>query len=222
MEVSKLLALARIKLDDPLWDGLDDDSLFKTNELVEYLNQALREVVFRGKLIVKSDVTLNLVTDQDSYAVPDGMIIIGKILDENNEPIIKIQEVDLDNYYRNDTATLPTHFFQSLISNKLIFHPTPTADSIVKLEGTFVPIIDDALGSSDDLPVELSEIYQRDLIHWILYEAFDKPDADTYDPKKSERSKKRFTDIFGEKLPADQLQEIIGYPDDPGSHRDFL
>ena len=235
MEISSLLALARIKLDDPLWDDLDDDSLFKTDELVEYINAGIREIAFRGMGIVHDGLPIDLVAGISEYNVPDGVITVSYMYDEDNLPIRKVQEVDLDSFYDNSyhssgfhdgrykdsTAAIPTHYFQNLTPNTITFYPTPSTATTVTLRGTFVPIIANDFGANDDLPSEIPEMYHRDLIHWILYEAFDRPDADTYDPKKSERSKQRFIDIFGEKLPADQYAEIIAYPDDPGSLRDY-
>lgn len=224
MEVSKLLELARIKFDDPIFDNDDEGSLFKTSELIEYINSALREVVFRGKLIIQKDIDLNILTDISEYSVPSGVIVVEKILDENKERLTKIHEVDIEDnnyFYKNDTSDLPTHFFQELTPNTITIYPIPTKDSIVKISGTYVPIISNDLDSSDDLPVKLHEIYHRDLIYWVLYEGFSRPDADTYDPKKAALNEQKFIDIFGEKLHADQLAEIMGYPDDPGSMKDY-
>lgn len=234
MDVSSLLSLARTKLDDPLFNDDDESALFKTDELLEYINSALREVVFRGKLIIKKGITLDLVTGQWEYPVPGNLIVIERIDNEDNRPLVKVQEVDLENrynqnnsiffdsrYYKENTADLPTHYFQHQTPNNLTFYPTPTKDSVLTLMGTYVPTMSKDLGSSDALPKALHEMYQRDLIYWILAEAFDKPDADTYDPKKSEKNRQKFIDTFGEKIPADQLAEIMAYPDNPGSMKDY-
>lgn len=233
MEVSKLLDIIRIKLDDFLFNDSDDDALFKTDELVYYINNALREAVFRGKLLVRHSDTINLLTGISEYNVPSGIVNITQILDENNKQVSKIQEVDLNqkifNAYsddfgiynddwRNDTSDLPYGFMQNTTTNKLVFYPIPSKDSIVTIRGTY---LSDELDSSDELPAELSEIYQPDLIYWVLYEAFDKPDADTYNPTAAEKNKKRFTEVFGEKLTANQFQEMLAFPDDPGSLRDY-
>lgn len=222
MEVSKLLELARIKLDDHLFGDDDEISLFKTTELIDYINNALREVVFRGGLLVKQNYTLNLINGTAEYTIEDGVINIIQMLDENKELITKIQEVDLDSNsdtWRTDTAELPYHVIQSDVNNKLLVYPIPTKDSVISFRASYFPI--DEFDAIDDIPIELSELYQRDLLFWVLHEAFDRPDADTYNDKKSEDNLDKFEQTFGKKIPAERFREMMNYPDNPGSHRDW-
>lgn len=227
--------MIRIKLTDPLFDDDDDDSLFKTDELLYYINNALREAVFRGKMLVKDDFTISLVAGTSSYPVPNTVVQVTQILDENKHDIVKIQEVDFGektfhgiddnlgsslyrNDWRNDTGDLPTHYMQNTVNNTLVLYPIPTRDSIVTLRGSY--IVEDLI-EADSIPIALSAIYHPDLIYWVLFEAFDKPDADTYDPQSAEKNKQRFIEVFGEKLTADQFQEMLSFPDDAGSLRDY-
>lgn len=50
---------------------------------------------------------------------------------------------------------------------------------------------------------EIAEEYQRDLIYWILHEAYKKRDIDAFDQEKSDYFLARFTEVFGEYVPAD-------------------
>lgn len=235
MEVSKLLEIIRIKLADPLnADGCDEGSLFKTDELIYYINNALREAVFRGKLLVKQSYVINLKAGTSEYVIPKGAYLVTQALDENKHDIDKVQEVDLhqnvnsynDNFgstiyrndWRNDTSDLPYYYMQNTTNNKLLFYPIPTKDSIVNIRALYLPT---ELDKSDDIPSAVSEIYQRDLLYWVLFESFDKKDADTYEANEAEINKQRFTEIFGEKLTGEQFQEMLEYPDNPGSMRDY-
>lgn len=225
MEVSQLLSIIRIKFADPLLDNSDEGCLFKTDELIYYINNALREATLRGKLLVKGTFSVNLLTGTNTYSVPRTMITVDEVLDENKSKLDKLQEADLNsrlyygsNEWRTDVRDLPVAFIQNSTNNTLMFWPIPSKDSTITLRGTY--FVDD-LDSTDDIPIALSELYQRDLIYWVLYEGYSKQDADTYEPGEAEINKRRFTEIFGEKPTGEEFQEILNYPDDPGSLRDY-
>lgn len=221
MLISDFLATIRDKVEDPLNPDMTDEGCsFSTAELIEYINTALKEVVFRGKLLISTTETLNLVAGTAEYDVPAKAIVVERILDENNERVVKTQEVDLDREsksWRRETAPLPCNFMQFL-NRKLLFYAIPTKASTVTLRLSYV--LPD-LEASDELPAELSELYYRDLIYWVLYEAYSKPDADMFNPNAALSNKKEFINVFGKKLNADQLKEIIEYPDDPGTLRSY-
>jgi hypothetical protein len=60
------------------------------------------------------------------------------------------------------------------------------------------------LTEQDDL--EIPDEYHRDLMWWVLYEAFSKRDAETYDPRKAEEYLAKFNQVFG--LPVSSLVRI--------------
>ena len=234
MEVSKLLEIIRIKTDDVIIID-DSDSLFKTSEILYYINNALREVVFRGRMLVKQDYTINLLTGVSEYPVPSGVVQVTQVIDENSQGLSKIQEIDFNqkyfntyndnfangtvsNNWRTDTADLPYAYMQNSVNNKLKFYPIPSKDSIVNLRGSYIV---EELDETDDIPIELSEIYHPDLIYWVLYEMYGKQDADVFDPQESENNFNKFEEIFGKKITGEQFQEMLEFPDDAGSLRDY-
>ena len=233
MDVSRLLEIIRIKIDD--FDDTEDE-LFTDDELIYYINNALAEAAFRGKLFVKENYSLELVPGQREYSVPANVISITQILDEDKRDVNKIQEVDFEqtiyhscadnafsntstsNDWRKDTDSLPYYFMQNTTNNKLVFYPIPNKISVVTMRGWYLPVV---VESDDELPAELSPIYQHDLIYWVLFECYDKQDADVHHPGKAEENKQRFAEVFGEKMTADVFQEVLEYPDDPGSLRSY-
>ena len=52
------------------------------------------------------------------------------------------------------------------------------------------------LANDTDKP-ELNQAHHRHLVHWALYRAFSKPDADGADPTKAARAEANFTKYFG-------------------------
>jgi len=226
--VNDLLEIIRIKLADPLQDDPEPDEgcLFKTTELVYYINNALKEAVYRGKLLVKNDFTIDLIAGKAEYTIPDTVINIEKVFSENdnNEPLVKVQEQDLSHgcygleTWREDEAVYPTRYIQGLVNNGVLFYPKPTIASTLTIRATYLasPVIE-----GDSLPVELSTLFEADLIFWVLGEAYDKQDADGFDPTASKRNFDRFDEAFGKKVNNDLLLEIQNYPDNPGSLRDY-
>lgn len=235
MNVSRLLEIIRIKTDDALNGTSDADCLFKTNELLYYINNAMREVTFRGGMLFKQTYNISLLTGISEYKVPRGIYLVSQILDENKNQLSKIQEVDFNQAYlssyndnfandtvsrnwRTDTNDLPYAYLQNLTNNKLVFYPIPSKDSIVSVRGLY---LNDELGAGDTIPTAISEIYQPDLIYWVLYEAYGKQDADVYDANLSTKNFNRFEETFGQKLTAEQFKEMLEFPDDAGSLRDY-
>lgn len=56
--------------------------------------------------------------------------------------------------------------------------------------------------SSTSSEFEIPEEYQRDLIYWVLHEAYKKQDADTFSQEKSDYYLARFIQVFGDYVPA--------------------
>ncbi|RKX42467.1 MAG: hypothetical protein DRP64_09800 [Verrucomicrobia bacterium] len=236
MLVSKILEIIRIKTADPLFDDSDEDSLFKTSELLYYLNNAIREATTRAKMLFTSTYTINAIAGINQYDVPEGVYNVIQILDEDKHEVLKIQEVDFkqryyhghydDNFgsvlyrddWRNDTNDLPYCFMQESENNQLVFYPTPDKDSILTMRANY--ILEDVT-ESDEIAVEIAEIHQRDLIYWVLYEAYGKQDADAWDDQASIKNLQLFENTFGAKQSAINYIDMQQYPNDPGSLRDY-
>lgn len=70
----------------------------------------------------------------------------------------------------------------------------PSAPGTLYLEGYRLPL--KALANDNDKP-EIHQGHHRHLVHWALYRAFSKPDAEGIDPARAARSEAAFTDYFG-------------------------
>lgn len=87
--------------------------------------------------------------------------------------------------------------------HKIRFIPSPDADDdgkTVYMEVFRLPAAD--VTASDYVP-EIPEEYHRDLIYWVLHEAYKKQDADTFQQEKADYYLARFTEVFGEYIPAE-------------------
>ena len=70
----------------------------------------------------------------------------------------------------------------------------------VSLEVFRLPECD--LANTSDEP-EIAEEYHRDLIYWVLHEAYKKQDADSFQQERSDDFLARFTEVFGEYISAE-------------------
>ena len=70
----------------------------------------------------------------------------------------------------------------------------------LKLEIFRLPLVPlDSLSLAPEIPEE----YHRDLIYWVLHEAYKKQDADIFNQERSDYFLSRFTEAFGEYIPAE-------------------
>jgi len=100
---------------------------------------------------------------------------------------------DGDTWYDTTTSTL-----YKQISSAWVATPAATL-ATATLEVYRNPTADTVTGSYEP---EIPDENNRDLIYWVLHEAYSKQDADTEKQSKSQYYLQRFTDIFGEYVPA--------------------
>ncbi len=55
----------------------------------------------------------------------------------------------------------------------------------------------------DDDEPEINEIHHLNLVDWVLFRAYGKPDADTFNPGKSKEAESAFVSYFGRRSTAD-------------------
>ncbi len=82
----------------------------------------------------------------------------------------------------------------------LVFGAVADADCTLYLE--FYRIPREALEGDDDAP-EISENHHMNLVDWVLFRAYSKPDPDTQNPGKAEDAEGRFIAYFGARPDAD-------------------
>lgn len=59
-----------------------------------------------------------------------------------------------------------------------------------------------ALEEDEDTP-EINEVHHMNLVDWVLFRAYAKPDADAFNPEKSKESEAAFVSYFGKRSNAD-------------------
>ena len=94
--------------------------------------------------------------------------------------------------WRDRTDSHPCFAIQD--DTRITLVDRPSVAGTLFVEGYRVPLR--ALANDNDKP-EINEAHHRHLVHWALYRAFSKPDADGRDPGRAAAAQAAFTAYFG-------------------------
>jgi hypothetical protein len=214
MQVSDILETARA-------DYLNDtalDYLWDADSMLRKINEAQRQACNRANLIYDDSTPaytrITLVAGQASYPLHPKLTVIENII-LNGVIITKKTKENLDTQiptWRTDSGMLNKEVYAVIKGRTLRFTPIPDATDaggIVTLETYRLPA-EDMMSLSDD--PEIPEENHRDLIYWVLHEAYKKTDADTFNQDKSDYFLGRFNEIFGPYVPARVRQHQFENP----------
>lgn len=176
-------------------------------EVADWLNDAVHEACIRGRLLHKDDAaTIEAKAGQSSYpynAMGGGYVYeIDSIRfeSEGKSHCLKLVSPEvadtlIDGWRTGVIGEKPKYAIQS--DEKITLAPAPKNDGTVFIGGYCLPkqMVDDS-----DEP-EINAIHHRNLVYWALQEAFSVPDAEVFDPQRSDMARQKFERYFG--LPTD-------------------
>jgi hypothetical protein len=197
--------------------------LWSDQELNDYINDALRDACIRANLTVADDVAIPFTQKADlswnaKYALPSGYLDVQSVY-LASRPTTTLTRTSIrrrEQYYGGRSNYTSRPYAYALDKTKpgtgddegiqvrtITFIGTPKAADTAYLDVVRLPVL---LESDSDVP-EIDEIWHPDLVFGVTGLAFLKRDADTFDPKKSERDMAIFEEKFGPRLPAVVLRE---------------
>ena len=209
---------ARSRLDD-----LNAPYLWSDVELNDAINDTLRDAALRASLTVQDDIAIPFtqkvdLTWNNKYAIASGILDVKSVYLASNpnytltrtsmrrrEQIMggRVQYDGKPYAYAVDKTKAGTGDDEGIFVRTLTFIGTPTAADTAYMDVVRLPVLLEADG---DVP-EIDEIWHPDLVFGVTGLAFLKRDADTFDPKKSERDMSVFEERFGPRLPAVVIRE---------------
>lgn len=222
MEISELLTIIRVDyLSDTFsgWESASDveqeDQFLWTNAtLLRYLTEAQRQACNRTDFLFDDETYfITLVAGSPTYAISSNITRIEQatLEDKTVQHLSKKQLESEFPRWRTDSGIGTKSAKYVIRGRKLRMYPIPDANDagkIVYLDTYRLPL--DPIESTGD-ELEIPEEFHRDLIWWVLYEAYSKQDADGYDPKRADRYLAQFTQVFGpvidSRVRLHQLQE---------------
>jgi hypothetical protein len=121
----------------------------------------------------------------------------------NESPLLPIAQDEYYNLraYLSSSPTRPTHYMRGNNANVIRLYPTPLASGTIVVDNRRMPSEDDEMQGLSDEPV-IPEEFHRDLVYWMLAEAYQVHDADKLDLNAAKRYEDLFDQRFGKKISA--------------------
>lgn len=212
MDLSSLIKHLRVSiLDDTggtgvLWEDLDEDDdasaqlRWSNEELTTFINEAFKQAHRRSLLIKSIEPTFNITvsTGTSTYAIDSRIIRIkgtklastGKKLDElEYEDVMDITDWD------SKTGT-PTHYLIDYGTNQITLYPQPVADDTITLLAYREEMAPLSWAAPTGEP-DIDERYQLSALHYAAYMAYNKDEANTFDPTRANYHYALFEQAFG-------------------------
>jgi hypothetical protein len=197
MQAQEIITSARL-------DYLDDaipEYLWPDDRLLRYLSEGQRQACTRGDYIF----------DDSTPAITRITVANGAVNYKLHPQITRIKCIRVDGklVHRKTREEMDTYFptwrdpegydgdTVAIVSGRTLrIVPQPANGIIINLDTYRLPKVLTEL----DQELEIIPEYQQDLIYWVLYEAYNKIDTDTYNPVKAREYVALFNVIFGEQL----------------------
>lgn len=192
MNLGELRDLARTKLDDKvepyLWSDeflnaainrAQDEAIVRIGGIADdYTPQMTHQTAVAGSPIV---VVAPNVMKVESVATKNGLL----------QPVTAATLAVSNPAWEADTG-VPIKYI--IGANSFRLYPTPVDDTVLTMHvrrGALTPLVADA--QKPEVPYSL----HAPLLHWVLAEAYDLPDADISNPGASDKHQKAFEGVFG-------------------------
>lgn len=187
--------------------------LWSDNFLLIALTEAEKQACNRQDFIFSDSMTITLSDGVGSYSVGSSITRIDNIRFNGQKVIVKTRrEMDADiDGWRDLSGMIDNDVYAVMDGRNIRFAPKPDATDAaipVYIEGYKIP---DAITAMSDEPV-IPEEYHHELIWWVLYECYRKPESDTLDLDKALNYLSRFNEVFGPPVKAGVRINIINSP----------
>jgi len=199
MDLAAMIGQFRVQAQDARKPYLWPDS-----ELEYWFSEAESEAAVRARLLRDTDEFSIASGNNDPLELPIGLFDIQhaelRASDGTTYEISATSRRDLD-WLRpgwRSRAERPTNYVHD--DKQLILSSLPDQDYTLYLE--FFRLPKNRLEGDDDEP-EIAEAHHANLIDWVLFRAYSKPDADAFDANKSAVSLAAFERYFGASTNAD-------------------
>ena len=200
MNLTQLRTLARTRLRDNLAPYLWSDS-----DLTEYANSAVNEACLRSR-ILQCVVPVTLVIGTGTYTIPYTVLkplagyftsadaVVTPLTPIDQAKFLALQSLNYGGSNR------PTHYTRGG-GNTVLFYPTPSMVGTATFTIARLPTEAEIMEDGDSEPVIPTE-FHRDLVYWMLAEAYLVDVSETKSMKLSEMNEAKFEARFGRKITA--------------------
>lgn len=222
MELSEMITIIREDYLSDTFSGWESSSAAEQNDqflwsnsaLLRYISTAQEQACRRSDFLFDDEsYFITLVAGSPTYPISANITRIEQVslYEKTVAHRSKIQLQSEHPLWRTDSGISGKTAKYVIRGRKLRMYPIPDAidaGQVVYLDTYRLPL-DTITSVSDDL--EIPEEFHRDLIWWVLYEAYSKQDADGYDKERGLRYLAQFEQVFGpvidSRVRLHQLQE---------------
>ena len=183
--------------------------LWQDEDIDDWLNEAQQEAAIRARLLRATPQShpalceFSLTAGESAVTVPDALYEITHqewAVGSERRPLKLVSREWMDTTlpgWRAMPAGEPDYLVQDRQQLEVV--PPPIADGAVLIEGYRLP---EPMGADDEEPgIPLAHhIY---LVQWALHVGYSLPDAETFNPGKSQAAEAEFTRYFGARPDAD-------------------
>ena len=216
MTLEELIAAFREDSDDQARDvtGRSDDVLWSDTAVASWLTEAQEEAAIRKRLLPDA-TTVRVVPGQSGYPFTLFFEItraeLFRVTDLTTVPVtterrgcvLEVVSLDRMNEIDPDWRTerdAPRHLIQE--DSRILLPALISRDYVLHLEGLRLPLKAFSADGENAKP-EIAPVHHRFLVHWALYRAYSKQDADTLDASRASRELGLFEQYFGLRPDAD-------------------
>jgi hypothetical protein len=184
----------------------DDETVnllrWSNEELTRFINEAERQAC-RSSLLLKEasdDLDIELVEDVSTYTHSPRIINIkNAYLGSTNTELRRVEVEDLYQIPRwKSVVGVPNRYIVDYATKVIRFYPTPVSDDTVNIIAYTLPRREMDWVSRDIDTPEIKEQYHLPLLHYAAYLAYQKENANTFDPQRSEKFKLLFHSEFSD------------------------
>lgn len=199
MNLEQLIQQFRVDADD-----LVQPYLWPDDWVAPWLTEAQSQAAIRGRLLYEAadpaTCEIAVTAGVDTYPLHRTMYELEHLRFKaagagNSEPVHLKAREELDRIrpgWRDRTDSRPRFAIQD--DTRITLVDRPSVAGTLYVEGYRLPLR--ALINDNDKP-EINEAHHLQLVHWALYRAFSKPDADGRDPVRAAAAETAFTAYFG-------------------------
>ena len=176
------------------WSSLTEDNVasdqlrWSNEELTRFINEAQNRVCLDA-LAIKDSTTfsISVTTGIASYSLDSRIIQIkGIYLSSTGKELVEQEYEDL--YSRQNWRTVtgtPTHYMIDIDTGKIQLYPKPEADDTINIVAYRLPLTQLDWELSEIQSSELRLEYQIPMLNWAAYLAYQKDEANTFDPQRA-------------------------------------
>lgn len=198
MTLEDLMRRFRVLADDRV-----EPYLFDYEDVLDWLNDAQDEAALRGRLLLEDALPavcqIPVVIGTFSYPLHPKLyeLVRLRFKPDNGQPAVRLHLASrewLDANVRDwrDQVGDVRYAVQGETGLRVV--GIPDEPGMLLVEGYRLPL--EPMEDEDQEP-EIHDAHHRHLIQWALHQAYGRPDAETFDPKRSELAEQQFTAYFG-------------------------